>query len=99
MIPSDNGMTTNLFITTSLHFKIEGHRSSYVGSTAPGGAAHKHAHGHHHQDHHHRNVGHGRSHHRHRRGHHGSKASAEPDRPGKFLYSQNICEFVCEPNI
>ena len=66
-------------------FNNKGHRSSYVGSTAPGGTAHKHGHGHGHGRHQHgRSAGHGRSHHRHHRGHHRSKESPAANRPGNY---------------
>ena len=58
-----------------------GHRSSYIGSSAPGATAHRH--GHHGNQHHGRHGSRSHHHHRHRRGHHGSKTT-EKDRPGNF---------------
>ena len=61
-----------------------GHRSSYIGSSAPGGNAYKHGH---HSQHHGRHGGSGRAHHhhhRHRRSHHGTNANSENNRPGKI---------------
>ena len=72
-----------LFI--NIKFCWVGHRSTYIGSSAPGATAHRHGH-HGHQ--HHGRHGSRSHHHRHRRGHHGTKATAEKDRPG-ILTTQN----------
>ena len=64
-----------------LRFSL-GHRSTYIGSSAPGATAHRH--GHHGHQHHGRHGGRSHHHHRHRRGHHGAKTTAERDRPGNF---------------
>ena len=76
----------------SLHstFYGLGHRSSYIGSSAPGATAHRHGH-HGHQ--HHGRHGSRSHHHRHRRGHHGAKTTAEKDRPGNLNKFCNLIMF------
>ena len=65
-----------------LCYNFQGHRNSYVGSSAPGGNAYKH--GHHGHQHHGKHAGSGRSHHHRHRRHHGSKTAVETSRPGKY---------------